>query len=521
MIETNDRKTYLSYLLLISSAWIVFLWTLYANAWLTDDAYITLRVVDNFISGHGLRWNIAERVQAYTHPVWALVLSGICYFTKEVYFSTVITSMLISLTVYTLLVYHFYKFPVKVAFLSVILLSSKSFIDFTTSGLENPMSYLFTIIFLIFFMRKDYNAINFRVILLCYSFLLLCRPDYFLIYTPPLLYYTYNYRYHGKNILRNLLYGLAPLMLWEMFSFIYYGSLFPNTALGKLNVSIPFGAKVKQGFSYFTDSLNLDPVTLMAIIAAIILINIKMDIKHRLISLGIVLYVLYVIVIGGDFMSGRFFSVPFLIAVYVLTEMLPAKKHLATLITLLVLLVGILSPYTPFLSDIDYRLHSPTQAVNIKTAIADERGYYYRVTGLRRVLSNEDNQLVTIEMVEDVENYFPVRFIIWGLELSGEKRVTVGSGLIGLMGYFAGPDVHIIDKYALCDPLLSRMKFYAKGDFRPGHLNREIPQGYIDSIVRGENVISDPEIAKLYDRVLLLTTADLFAKERIKALVGL
>jgi multidrug resistance efflux pump len=53
MIETNDRKTYLSYLLLISSAGIFLLWTLYSNAWLTDDAYITLRVVDNFISGHG------------------------------------------------------------------------------------------------------------------------------------------------------------------------------------------------------------------------------------------------------------------------------------------------------------------------------------------------------------------------------------------------------------------------------------------------------------------------------------
>ena len=35
-------------------------------AWLSDDAYITLRVVDNAVNGLGLTWNPAERVQAYT-----------------------------------------------------------------------------------------------------------------------------------------------------------------------------------------------------------------------------------------------------------------------------------------------------------------------------------------------------------------------------------------------------------------------------------------------------------------------
>ena len=40
------------------------------SAWLCDDAYITYRTVDNFVSGLGLRWNPIERVQAYTHPLW-------------------------------------------------------------------------------------------------------------------------------------------------------------------------------------------------------------------------------------------------------------------------------------------------------------------------------------------------------------------------------------------------------------------------------------------------------------------
>ncbi len=47
---------------------------------MSDDAYITLRTVDNFINGYGLTWNISERVQAYTHPLWMFLLSIYIFF---------------------------------------------------------------------------------------------------------------------------------------------------------------------------------------------------------------------------------------------------------------------------------------------------------------------------------------------------------------------------------------------------------------------------------------------------------
>jgi arabinofuranosyltransferase len=39
------------------------------TAWVGDDAYITFRTVDNLVHGYGARWNVDERVQAYTHPL--------------------------------------------------------------------------------------------------------------------------------------------------------------------------------------------------------------------------------------------------------------------------------------------------------------------------------------------------------------------------------------------------------------------------------------------------------------------
>ena len=43
---------------------ILFTFIFLLNAWVCDDAYITFRTIDNFLHGHGLRWNVAERVQS-------------------------------------------------------------------------------------------------------------------------------------------------------------------------------------------------------------------------------------------------------------------------------------------------------------------------------------------------------------------------------------------------------------------------------------------------------------------------
>ena len=47
-------------------------------AWISDDAFITLRTIDNMLEGYGPRWNVIERVQTYTHPLWMLLTAGTC-----------------------------------------------------------------------------------------------------------------------------------------------------------------------------------------------------------------------------------------------------------------------------------------------------------------------------------------------------------------------------------------------------------------------------------------------------------
>ncbi len=61
-------------------------------AWISDDAYITFRTVDNFTAGYGLTWNPGERVQAFTHPLWALVLCATYALTQEIHVTTIALS---------------------------------------------------------------------------------------------------------------------------------------------------------------------------------------------------------------------------------------------------------------------------------------------------------------------------------------------------------------------------------------------------------------------------------------------
>jgi len=41
-----------------------------------DDAYISLRYAENLVRGHGLVWNVGERVEGYTNFLWTLLLAA-------------------------------------------------------------------------------------------------------------------------------------------------------------------------------------------------------------------------------------------------------------------------------------------------------------------------------------------------------------------------------------------------------------------------------------------------------------
>ena len=75
----------------------IFVCLIIKSAWVCDDAYISFRTVYNFVNGYGLTWNIAERVQGFTHPLWLFVLSIFYFITREPFYTTVFVSLAFSI----------------------------------------------------------------------------------------------------------------------------------------------------------------------------------------------------------------------------------------------------------------------------------------------------------------------------------------------------------------------------------------------------------------------------------------
>ena len=126
---------------------MVLIATVLRLAWIGDDAYITFRVVDNLANGFGARWNVHERVQPYTHPLWMGLISAVYLATGEPYFTAIALSVLLTGATAWLLAARIAR-TYEAAMIGLgVLLFSKAFTDFSTSGVENPLAHLLLALF--------------------------------------------------------------------------------------------------------------------------------------------------------------------------------------------------------------------------------------------------------------------------------------------------------------------------------------------------------------------------------------
>src|SRR5688500_5056818 len=118
-----------------------------ANCWIGDDAFITFRVSENLINGYGPRWNVAERVQVFTNPLWMFLMAAVAGITGEFYYTAMAVSFVVCLVMLSV-IWRWLARPVDAWLAVALLASSKSFIDYTSSGLENALGYLLLTVFM-------------------------------------------------------------------------------------------------------------------------------------------------------------------------------------------------------------------------------------------------------------------------------------------------------------------------------------------------------------------------------------
>lgn len=462
------------------------------TAWIADDAAITLRTVLNFINGYGARFNVDERVQAYTHPLWFLLISALSLISNNVFASTLWLSVACSLGALLILVRSRYSL-MNGTVVAVGLLLSKAYVDFSASGLENPLSHLIvlsTAVAALYF-TTDPDERRLRLLCLSVGAAYLIRADLVLIVLPLVVLVILQQRPTHGVLVRSILVGALPVLAWTATATYYYGSPFPNPAYAKLGAGVPFVERVIQGGRYFLHSVPRDPLTLAMIVLGTA-VGLRGGGSGAAIAIGILLYLAYVLAIGGDFMEGRFLTCPLVLSGLLLVR---AQHSTARLVTIAVCVAGLgaLGLQNTLLSRASY-----DNGEIASDGIADERGYYFQRYGWL----NAGGEVFGM--------------VNWRIDPQDLDEIRVVCGGIGFDSVLDGPAVHYIDTCALADPLLARLPAVRNPNWRIGHFERELPSGYEESIRTRSNRLTDPRMRSYYDSIRLVTRGDLNDPKRLR-----
>jgi arabinofuranosyltransferase len=525
-------------------------WLIWGNAWVSDDAAITLRTVLNLLTGHGARFNIDERVQAYTHPLWFGLLTLGTAIAGNAYLVAVWLGIALSVAVLGWLLWLAVS-PWQGLLAAGALLASMAFIQFSTSGLENPLSHLLILAAATALIRihdeqtpKPDRARWLRIFFLSAGLLYLSRPDLVLLLTPCALQLLIARSITVRTRILALLWAVVPVLIWTAFSLLYYGLPFPNTAYAKLGTGIKEHALFRQGRHYFSNILVSDsftgfirsssdsykfqhldrglsdPLTLVVSALALPLAPWVRRWGWGW-ALGVVLYLIYVASIGGDFMAGRFFTAPMLAGAIALARAcLPLPR------VILPLTLGLLTLAVPALAW--KNIHTTIYTANEKRLpvnyafdpylIADERSFYF-----------EHYSLATIT-TPDLALFRPDNY-----RARQASTINITCGGLGYGSIRGGPGLHSIDTCALADPLLAHLPIdpappfpIRTGDipnppgepiWRIGHFTRAVPSGYQESIAQDANLLTDPALRACYERIRRITRAPLLNRQRLRDIV--
>jgi arabinofuranosyltransferase len=395
---------------------------IWQRRWTSDDGFINFRVVSNLLAGHGPVFNLGERVEAFTSPLWIALLSGLELAGVELEqgaaklglllaVSGVLFAQLGALTLLgggpVRLSSLRRRFAVPLGMLCFAVLPPAW--DFGTAGLETGLclAWLGLSYWLV---AEACDASRSpsqppsspaRRPIRCHgaAFVLglgpLVRPKLALFSMGMVVPLVMAYRRRRTTrwpSLVGLLMTMAALPLaYQIFRMGYYGALVPNTALAKE----AFSSRWDQGWSYAQNffGLYLLPVPLA-------LIAVSWDGLARRAGqrrdctaiallmappIGGLLSILYVVKIGGGFMHGRMF--------------LPAVFGTLLPVAMVPLRVPSLNPrlrwprwiaagiVTGWALHCGARIRVGEHNVNM---IGDERGWYCRKSGVKHPVTLND-----------------------------------------------------------------------------------------------------------------------------------
>jgi len=450
----------------------------YQRAWISEDAFITLRYVSNLLNGFGLVFNPGEYVQGFTHPLWLLLLTFLGLFFPDPIGIAVYTGLLLTFATFVLAGISLYRAG-RNPLVSILLLStlgvisvlSDPWVSFQTSGLENSLSqFLITAIISV---RIAFQSNRSRRLIFLCGLLCLCRPDFLWLVAPLAIDRLLQERHEPREMAWDI-FALLPVFAWFLFAGFYYGRFLPNTAYAKIGIYPTWWDSINQGFAYLKDWIKYDTLAAgTSVFLLIIAIKSKRYPGSQSIALGILAYAVWIIVIGGDFMRGRFFLPVFSASSFLGTLHLNTQS--SELKTRLHRYWGIGLGIISILFWIQQTSPNPGNDIS-DAGIVNER-IYYPGYALEYIKKNHKlkNPYLDLDFTEQLKDFARVC-----------GPITIHNQNPGTLGYLAGPEVRIIDLLGLTDAFIANLsnEYLIDKNPRPGHPIKNIPLDYL--ISRGD-----------------------------------
>lgn len=482
-------------------------------AWHSDDAYHAYIMAKNLVEGNGFVYNVIERVNASTCPLFTLCVAAVYCICRNMFISGLAVGILFSALAIYIVLYKVAGTKQQIIFSTIALVGSTCFVTYTTAGLENSLLYFLSAVFYyIFFNKDEYSDKELFLMGLAVGLVGVTRMDAVLFFVIPVCY-AYLFKRKDCSFIKCVGIGLgslSPFIVWELFSLFYYGFFVPNTAFAKLSTDIALIEYFERGVHFLKVSCVFD--VFLTIIPLVYLIGcvLHCNIKRCLSVVSMAAYVAYIIYIGGDFMVGRHLTVLYFISVFgcvFLMREYEKKDRIGVVILGGALLALGLNAVIPT-AYVEQHMFSKKPG-----GVTDERAYYSPTTGLRSnlkgILKGDENLFIK-------HTWTTVDYA----QFEGAKGVILDLAP-GIVVYYDNKKIHMVDDYALGDPLLSKLPAVYNEYWRVGHNHRMIPEGYRESLATMTNQIKNESLKEYYDKILLIVRGELFSAERIKTIIDM